>query len=375
MHQAHAARPHGALHLRGESRREQRVVEPRGEGEIKRGFEERQVVRIGAADERRGVHELDAGDILDAEIVDGHDLVAGAGGDAEDLGVVAEEAVVDERGEEEGEGVEGLVPEARGPEAVVLFGGCSLRLRKLLKVTIGEKGFKCSKDLKFGIRFEAQWSVRVKVCKSLIRAFMDHSNFVNCVRYSPDGVHTGSIYAVSCNPDGKHDLATAGARKRPTYCVLVMTKPTKSDLEQGEQEKLKLPPELGNLRYLQELRLDRNRLQGSVADLARLSHENTGKLLGYCRESTPFTRMLVFEYASNGTLYDHLHCYEEGCQFSWTRRMKIVIGIARGLKYLHTEIEPPFTISELHQSQLLMRMIWVELVLVEFVLSGYKRFG
>ncbi|XP_019420915.1 PREDICTED: probable LRR receptor-like serine/threonine-protein kinase At1g63430 [Lupinus angustifolius] len=89
--------------------------------------------------------------------------------------------------------------------------------------------------------------------------------------------------------------------------------------------------------------------QREVADLARLNHENTGKLLGYCRESTPFTRMLVFEYASNGTLYDHLHCYE-GCQFSWTRRMKIVIGIARGLRYLHTEAEPPFTISELNSS-------------------------
>ncbi|XP_015896126.3 probable LRR receptor-like serine/threonine-protein kinase At1g63430 isoform X1 [Ziziphus jujuba] len=89
--------------------------------------------------------------------------------------------------------------------------------------------------------------------------------------------------------------------------------------------------------------------QREVADLARLNHENTGKLLGCCRESTPFTRMLVFEYASNGTLYEHLH-YGEGCQLSWTRRMKIVIGIARGLKYLHTEIEPPFTISELNSS-------------------------
>lgn len=45
-----------------------------------------------------------------------------------------------------------------------------------------------------------------------------------------------------------------------------------------------------------------------VAGLARLNHENVGKLLGYCMESKPFTRMLVFDYASNGTLYEHLHC-------------------------------------------------------------------
>ncbi|XVE57860.1 hypothetical protein DITRI_Ditri04bG0124300 [Diplodiscus trichospermus] len=89
--------------------------------------------------------------------------------------------------------------------------------------------------------------------------------------------------------------------------------------------------------------------QREVADLARLNHENIGKLLGYCRESTPFTRMLVFEYASNGTLYEHLH-YGEESQLSWTRRMRIIIGIARGLKHLHTELDPPFTISELNSS-------------------------
>uniref|UniRef100_A0A7N0SZ47 Protein kinase domain-containing protein n=1 Tax=Kalanchoe fedtschenkoi TaxID=63787 RepID=A0A7N0SZ47_KALFE len=89
--------------------------------------------------------------------------------------------------------------------------------------------------------------------------------------------------------------------------------------------------------------------QREVADLARINHENTGKLLGYCKEDTPFTRMLVFEYASNGTLNEHLH-YGEGCQFSWTRRMKIAIGIARGLRYLHSELDPPFTISELNSN-------------------------
>ncbi|XP_010257837.1 PREDICTED: H/ACA ribonucleoprotein complex subunit 2-like protein [Nelumbo nucifera] len=37
----------------------------------------------------------------------------------------------------------------------------------------------------------------------------------------------------------KEDLATAGATKRPTCCVLVLTKPTKGELGQEDQEKLK----------------------------------------------------------------------------------------------------------------------------------------
>lgn len=30
--------------------------------------------------------------------------------------------------------------------------------------------------------------------------------------------------------------------------------------------------------------------------------------------------------------------------------MNIITGIAHGLKYLHTELDPPFTISELNSS-------------------------
>ncbi|WJX68900.1 hypothetical protein P8452_53225 [Trifolium repens] len=37
----------------------------------------------------------------------------------------------------------------------------------------------------------------------------------------------------------KEDLASAGATKRPTCCVLVMTKPSKGELAQEAQEKLK----------------------------------------------------------------------------------------------------------------------------------------
>ncbi|KAA3456921.1 H/ACA ribonucleoprotein complex subunit 2-like protein [Gossypium australe] len=38
----------------------------------------------------------------------------------------------------------------------------------------------------------------------------------------------------------KEDLATAGSTKRPTCCVLVLTKPTKGELSPEEQEKLKV---------------------------------------------------------------------------------------------------------------------------------------
>ncbi|KAG4207557.1 hypothetical protein ERO13_A03G073300v2 [Gossypium hirsutum] len=37
----------------------------------------------------------------------------------------------------------------------------------------------------------------------------------------------------------KEDLATAGSTKRPTCCVLVLTKPTKGELSPEEQQKLK----------------------------------------------------------------------------------------------------------------------------------------
>lgn len=38
-----------------------------------------------------------------------------------------------------------------------------------------------------------------------------------------------------------------------------------------------------------------------------MSHKNFVSLIGYCEEEEPFTRMMVFEYAPNGTLFEHLH--------------------------------------------------------------------
>lgn len=41
--------------------------------------------------------------------------------------------------------------------------------------------------------------------------------------------------------------------------------------------------------------------------LSKVNHKNFVNLIGYCQEEDPFTRMMVFEYAPNGTLFEHLH--------------------------------------------------------------------
>ncbi|KAG8043004.1 hypothetical protein GUJ93_ZPchr0096g33742 [Zizania palustris] len=72
-------------------------------------------------------------------------------------------------------------------------------------------------------------------------------------------------------------------------------------------------------------------------------------MVGYNKESNPFSRMIVFRYPPNGTLYEHLHD-GEGCQLSWHMRMKIAISITYTLRYLHTDMQPPFAIAALTSS-------------------------
>lgn len=44
-----------------------------------------------------------------------------------------------------------------------------------------------------------------------------------------------------------------------------------------------------------------------IDTLTKVNHKNFTNLLGYCKEEETFTRMMVFEYASNGTLFEHIH--------------------------------------------------------------------
>ena len=78
-----------------------------------------------------------------------------------------------------------------------------------------------------------------------------------------------------------------------------------------------------------------------VEGLARMKHKHLVNLLGYCSEEKPFTRMLVFEYASNGTLADHLQNPKEMEHLDWPTRMRVIMGAAYGLEYMHHDLIPP----------------------------------
>ncbi|KAL5707539.1 hypothetical protein ACHQM5_018430 [Ranunculus cassubicifolius] len=78
-----------------------------------------------------------------------------------------------------------------------------------------------------------------------------------------------------------------------------------------------------------------------IDSLSRMNHKNFVNLLGYCEENEPFTRMMVFEYAPSGSLFEHLHEMEH---LDWNMRMRIIMGVAYCLQYTH-ELNPPIAID------------------------------
>ncbi|XP_070056406.1 probable serine/threonine-protein kinase PIX13 isoform X2 [Nicotiana tomentosiformis] len=73
--------------------------------------------------------------------------------------------------------------------------------------------------------------------------------------------------------------------------------------------------------------------QAEVKFLGKFSHPNLVKLIGYCWEEKEF--LLVYEHMQKGSLESHL--FRKGAEaMSWDTRLKIAIGAAKGLTFLHT---------------------------------------
>ncbi|KAJ6711049.1 hypothetical protein OIU74_011834 [Salix koriyanagi] len=76
-----------------------------------------------------------------------------------------------------------------------------------------------------------------------------------------------------------------------------------------------------------------------VEMLSRLHHRNLVKLIGICIEGR--TRCLVYELIRNGSVESHLHGADKNKgPLDWDARLKIALGAARGLAYLHEDSNP-----------------------------------
>ncbi|MCO5583182.1 hypothetical protein L7F22_037090 [Adiantum nelumboides] len=88
-------------------------------------------------------------------------------------------------------------------------------------------------------------------------------------------------------------------------------------------KKLKLEGMQGHREWLAE-----------VHYLGALHHPNLVKLIGFCAEDC--NRLLVYEYMPRGSLENHLFRRgRHGPTMPWETRMKIALGAARGLSFLH----------------------------------------
>jgi serine/threonine protein kinase len=90
-----------------------------------------------------------------------------------------------------------------------------------------------------------------------------------------------------------------------------------------------------------------------VEMLGRLHHRNLVKLLGICVEEN--ARCLVYELIPNGSVESHLHGVDlETAPLDWNARMKIALGAARALAYLHEDSSPCVIHRDFKSSNILL---------------------
>ncbi|CAI0383354.1 unnamed protein product [Linum tenue] len=91
--------------------------------------------------------------------------------------------------------------------------------------------------------------------------------------------------------------------------------------------------------------------------LARVQHRNVVSLLGYCVHD--MEKLLVYEYVVNESLDKLLFKSNSKAHLDWRQRFDIIMGIARGLQYLHEDSHNVIIHRDIKASNILLDDRWV----------------
>ncbi|KAM0925583.1 hypothetical protein ACQ4PT_004112 [Festuca glaucescens] len=90
-----------------------------------------------------------------------------------------------------------------------------------------------------------------------------------------------------------------------------------------------------------------------VSGISKLRHPSISEIVGYCSE--PGHYMMVYEYQMNGSLYEFLHLSDDYSKpLTWDTRVRIALGTAQALEYLHETCSPPVIHKNVKSSNVLL---------------------
>ncbi|CAA7062046.1 unnamed protein product [Microthlaspi erraticum] len=90
-----------------------------------------------------------------------------------------------------------------------------------------------------------------------------------------------------------------------------------------------------------------------VMSVSKIRHQNIAELVGYCSELGH--NMLIYDYFRNGSLHEFLHlsdCFSK--PLTWNTRVRIALGSARAIEYLHEACSPPLMHKNIKSSNILL---------------------